>query len=113
MDEGPGAETVVPPRQPSARRKGSAKRTAPREIKEYTFAMIKPHAVQKEGAVEAILAKIEEAGFQVAHQDEETFSTERVEAFYAEHKGGYLGLCLLLTDLQCQARTFLTTCPKR
>lgn len=54
--------------------------------KEYTFALIKPTAMAN-GNADAIFAKLAEAGFKVAVQDERTLSREFVEEFYGEHKG--------------------------
>jgi hypothetical protein len=39
------------------------------------------------GNADAIFAKLAEAGFKVAVQDERTLSREFVEEFYGEHKG--------------------------
>lgn len=52
---------------------------------EKTFAMIKPHAV-KEGNVDAIVAMIEEAGFNVDCKEEITMTMDQAQQLYQEHK---------------------------
>nr|CAB3264380.1 CiIC3 thioredoxin domain-containing protein 3 homolog [Phallusia mammillata] len=84
-----------------------------------TLAIIRPDALKRHK--DAILTKIEEAGFKIAMQKEMTLSQEQAEDFYAEHKetdyfeplvkqmtcGPVLALCLVRDDAVEQWRSLL------
>jgi nucleoside diphosphate kinase len=53
-------------------------------FKEQTAAIIKPDAVQT-GKVDALLAKIQEQGFNIQRRKEVQFTPEKVKEFYSEH----------------------------
>eukprot|EP00730_Choanoeca_flexa_P001169 TRINITY_DN10512_c0_g2_i1.p1 TRINITY_DN10512_c0_g2~~TRINITY_DN10512_c0_g2_i1.p1 ORF type:complete len:705 (+),score=220.39 TRINITY_DN10512_c0_g2_i1:31-2115(+) len=78
-------------RPTSATRQASAKPASADAIPEepekaFTFAIIKPDAVAANNA-DAIFAKLAEAGFKVAAQDDRTLTEEEAKQFYAEHEG--------------------------
>jgi nucleoside diphosphate kinase len=50
-----------------------------------TLAMIKPDAVATAGAAQAIMAKIEAAGFTITRRRQYTLYPTQAEEFYAEH----------------------------
>jgi nucleoside diphosphate kinase len=50
-----------------------------------TLAMIKPDAVAKAGAAQAIMAKIAAAGFTITRRRHYTLYPAQAEEFYAEH----------------------------
>ena len=87
-------------RRSSARPKSSRPKSAVVEQKEFTLALIKPDAVEA-GHSDAIFAKIAEAGFKVAIQDEVTLTQEKAAEFYAEHKGNVVSF---LYFKQCVAK---------
>ena len=64
----------------------------------FTFAMIKPVAVER-GDIGSIIQIIEDKGFRIAAMKKTVFSTELAQEFYAEHKGKdfFTGL----TDFMC------------
>ncbi|ELT87722.1 hypothetical protein CAPTEDRAFT_96991 [Capitella teleta] len=62
--------------------------TVPRGKKPHvqrTLALIRPDALREKK--EEIMAKVKEAGFQIAMQKEMQLTKEQAEAFYSEHKG--------------------------
>ena len=64
-----------------------------------TFSIIKPDAVRK-GFTGAILAEIEQAGFQIVAIKRQSISVEQARGFYAVHAGKpfFEGLCAFMSS---------------
>ncbi|XP_076821346.1 thioredoxin domain-containing protein 3 homolog isoform X2 [Clavelina lepadiformis] len=106
----------------SAASRASGKRSKTPSSKPYlqrTLALIRPDALKTHK--DAIMQKIEEAGFRIAMQKEVTLTQDQVESFYAEHKdadyfeplvkqmtcGPVLALCLAHNDAVERWRSML------